>query len=491
MMFDKPRLMIAALRGGAGKTVVSLGLTAAWRLRHGLRVVPFKKGPDYIDAGWLAAAAQRPCYNLDPYLMQADDILESFIRHSASGDVSLIEGNRGLFDGVDIQGSFSTAELAKLLGTPVVLVLDATKMTRTAAALVMGCRQLDPRLNMGAVILNQVAGRRHEKVLRGAIEEYCGIPVLGVLPKDCAMFFSERHMGLVPPQEARNVTAAMQSAAGSVGQCVDLEALWQLATSAGALGWPAAMAGRPEAALGSYNPVKIGIVRDAAFQFYYPENLEALVEKGAVLQEVSSFEERPLPPLDALYIGGGFPETHLEILAGNEVFRESLKREIEAGLPVYAECGGLMFLCASISQAERKFPMTGIFPFEVVLEPRPQGHGYTILEVERSNPFFAPGAKFKGHEFHYSRIVGCDSSVPLVFRLQKGHGIVAGWDGICYKNTLACYSHVHAVGNAVWADAVVRAARGRRRENTSKSLDHKGIRSQECEKSLHFLTQSF
>lgn len=485
MVFEKPRLVVAALRGGAGKTVVSLGLAAAWRIKHGLRVVPFKKGPDYIDAGWLAAAAQSPCYNLDPYLMKADEILQSFVRRSGSGDVSLIEGNRGLFDGVDIKGSFSTAELAKLLGAPVVLVLDATKVTRTAAALVMGCRHMDPQVNIAGVVLNRVAGKRHEKILRGAIEEYCGIPVLGVLPKECNMFFPERHMGLVPPQEAQNVVEAMRCAAESIEQCMDLDALWRLSKSAEVLGWPAPVAGRSVTAE-SHKPVRIGVVRDAAFQFYYPENLEALAEKGAILQEISSFEERPLPALDALYIGGGFPETHLEILAGNRVFRESLKNEIEAGLPVYAECGGLMFLCANISHADSKFPMTGIFPYDVLLEARPQGHGYTILEVARNNPFFAEGTKFRGHEFHYSRIVGCDSSLPFVFRLQKGHGIVAGWDGMCYKNTLASYSHVHAVGNDAWAASVVRSARCHRRENTSKSLDHEGIHSQECQKSLHF-----
>ena len=292
-------------------------------------------------------------------------------------------------------------------------------------------------------------------------------------------------MGLIPPQEAQNIVEAMKCAADSIDQCMDVEALRQHAESAGALGWPAPAIGRSVAAE-SRHPVKVGIVRDAAFQFYYPENLEALEEKGAILHEISSFEERPLPPLDALYIGGGFPETHLEILANNKTFRESLKSEIEAGLPVYAECGGLMFLCASIVRADCSYPMAGIFPYQVLLEAKPQGHGYTVLEVARDNPFFAEGESFKGHEFHYSRIVGCDSTFPFVFRLQKGHGIVAGWDGMCYKNTLASYSHVHAVGNDAWAEAVVRSARIHRREDTSESLDHKRIRSQECRKSLHF-----
>jgi len=484
MVFQKPRLVIAALRGGAGKTVVSMGVSAAWRIKHGLRVVPFKKGPDYIDAGWLAFAAQSPCYNLDPFLMKSDEMLLSFVRHVGRGDVGLIEGNRGLYDGVDIQGSFSTAELAKLLGAPVVLVLDATKVTRTAAALVLGCQHLDPEVRIAGVILNQVAGKRHEKILRGAIERYCGVPILGVLPKESNMFFPERHMGLVPTQEARNAAEAMERAAAKTDECVDLAALWRIAESADTLGWPA-RAVEIGTSLYASKPVKIGIVRDAAFQFYYPENLEALQERGAILHEISSFEDRPLPALDALYIGGGFPETHVEILAGNRTFRESLRREIEAGLPVYAECGGLMFLCENIHYEGCKFPMTGIFPYDVVLEAKPQGHGYTILECVQENPFFAKGAEFKGHEFHYSRIVGCDSSFPFVFRLQKGHGIVAGWDGMCYKNTLASYSHVHAVGNNSWAEAMVNSARCHRQEKSGESLDHKGIRNQACQKSLH------
>lgn len=470
MLFQKPRLVIAALRGGAGKTFISLGLAAAWRLNCGLRVVPFKKGPDYIDAGWLSVAAGRPCYNLDPFLMKPDEMLRSFVRRSNNADGSLIEGNRGLYDGVDVQGSFSTAELAKLLRSPVVLVLDTTKVTRTAAALVLGCRQLDPDVNIGGVILNQVAGRRHEGVLRGAIERYCNVPVLGVVPKGGDNLFPERHLGLVPHQESENTAEAVTFAASRMNECVDLQALWKLAETAAPLGWPIG-AGEAERKPEPEARTVIGVVRDSAFQFYYPENLEALEEKGARLVEISSFDARPLPRLDALYIGGGFPETHLEALSENRVFRESLRKEIEKGLPVYAECGGLMFLCRAILHGGKTFPMTGVFPFDVVLEKRPQGHGYTVIECVNRNPFFPEGAVLRGHEFHYSRIIGSDKSFPFVFHLKKGHGIVAGWDGMWYKNTLACYSHIHVVGNGLWAEALIRAARSYRKEKSVESLD--------------------
>ncbi len=472
MVFDKPRLMVAALRGGSGKTVVSLGLMAAWRLNHGLQVIPFKKGPDYIDASWLSAAAQHPCYNLDPFLMKPNEILASFIRRSQPGDLSLIEGNRGLYDGVDIQGSYSTAELAKLLGAPVILILDATKVTRTAAAMVMGCQQMDPDVAIAGVILNQVAGKRHEKVLCGAIEAYCKVPVLGVIPKEAHNFFPERHLGLVPPQESRDATASMEFAARKMADCVDLDGLYKVASRVPPLGLPAGSFEQAPLVEGAAGPL-IGVVRDAAFQFYYPENIEVLKEMGARVVEISSFEERALPVLDGLYIGGGFPETHLEILAGNRPFRASLKAEVEKGLPVYAECGGLMFLCRSISSREGHYPMAGVFPHDVVMEVKPQGHGYTVFECVGENAFFAKGETFKGHEFHYSRLVDPEKAGPFVFRLAKGHGIVAGWDGMCYKRALACYSHIHAVGNVRWANAMIGAALAYRREQHHVALDRR------------------
>lgn len=486
-MVHKPRVVIAALRGGSGKTVISLGLAAAWRIKHNLRVVPFKKGPDYIDAGWLAAAAQHPCYNLDPFLMKPDDLLLSFVRHAGRGDVALIEGNRGLYDGVDVRGSYSTAELSKLLAAPVILVVDATKVTRTAAALVLGCMQLDPAVKIAGIILNQVAGKRHEKIMRGAIEQYCGIPVVGVVAKESRIIFPERHMGLVPPQESAGAERAMQTAADEISRDIDLNTIFQTAESASAMAWPVFKAPSGIETQDG-DGFKIGIVRDPAFQFYYPENIEALAEKGATVQEISSFHEKSLPTLDALYIGGGFPETHLEVLSGNRAFRDSLRREIEAGLPVYAECGGLLYLCKSILHGGREYPMTGVFPYDVVLEAKPQGHGYTIAECVEDNPFFAKGAQFKGHEFHYSRIVGCDTSHPFVFRLQKGHGILAGRDGLCYKSVLASYSHVHAVGNQFWAEAIISAARRYRLERVGRALDHIGVRSESRHESL-FINQ--
>ncbi|MGC9964341.1 MAG: cobyrinate a,c-diamide synthase [Syntrophobacteraceae bacterium] len=471
MEIKRSRLMVAAMRGGAGKTVVSVGLCAAWNRRLGLGIVAFKKGPDYIDAGWLSAASGRPCRNLDPFLMGPEQIVRSFVMRSAKADGALIEANRGLYDGVDANGSYSSAGLAKLLRCPVVLVVDATKVTHTAAAMVLGCRMMDPEVNIGAVILNQVAGKRHETVLRESIEKRCGVPVLGVVPRQLRNFFPERHLGLVPPEESEDISGALDLAAAKMSEYLDIEALWKLASAAPGIGCPRPAS--PETGLSS-SVVKIGVIRDSAFQFYYPENLEALEEKGASLVFISSLENSPLPEIDALYIGGGFPETHLERLSANEVFRGSVKSAVEAGLPVYAECGGLMFLCRGIRHREKLHPMVGVFPFEIILGTKPQGHGYTLMECVGPNPFFPKGTIIRGHEFHYSRIADRldPGSYPFVFRLDKGHGIVAGWDGMCYKNVLAGYSHLHAVGNERWADAMIAAAGSYQRLKTNISADY-------------------
>ncbi len=463
MVYRKPRVIIAALRGGSGKTMVSLGLLAAWKRLWGRRLIAFKKGPDYIDAGWLGLAAGGDCYNLDPFLMAPDAILASFVHRSWQADGCLIEGNRGLYDGVDVEGTCSSAEVAKLLRAPVILVVDATKMTRTAAALVKGCQELDADVDLAGVIVNRVAGGRHERILRATIERYCDLPVVGVIPKDAFNIFPERHMGLVPAQEHRELDRAMAMVAEKMKGCVDLDRLWNIACRAESLGLAMADTGLgAETAPGE--GITIGVVRDQAFQFYYPENLEALRKAGATVKEISSLEAGHLPALDALYIGGGFPETHLEQLYHNGKLRESIRRAVENGLPVYAECGGLMYLSRGIHHQQKYYPMVGVFPCDVVLGKKPQGHGYTVVECVRENPFIPRGLEFRGHEFHYSRVVDLDSGIPFALRLKKGHGIVHGHDGMCYRNVMASYSHLHAVGNEFWAEAMVTAARNHRRE---------------------------
>ena len=457
-----PRLLLTALRGGAGKTTLTLGVLAAWQAQ-GRIVVPFKKGPDYIDPAWHSLAAGSPSHNLDPFLMEGDQIVALVARHAQAADALLIEGNRGLFDGLDAQGTYSTAELGKLLRVPVVMVMDCTMTTRTAAALVLGCQHFDPQVNLVGVILNQVARPRHEDILRKSIEHYCRVPVLGAVPRLKCAVFPERHMGLVPPPEHRAAVRAVAAAQELAERYLDLPGLWQAASEAPPL---------PETNRALYPAtepqpqVRIGILRDAAFQFYYPENLEALEQAGARLTFLNALADPELPPdLDALYLGGGFPETSAAALARNEAFRASVLRAADLGLPIYAECGGLMYLGQSIQTLQgESHPMVGLLPYDFVMGKSPQGHGYTVLEVDGDNPYFPPGTRLKGHEFHYSRLQpepGPEAN--LVFHMTRGAGVCGHRDGFVYKNVLATYTHLHALGAPDWAPALVRQARQHQR----------------------------
>jgi cobyrinic acid a,c-diamide synthase len=467
---DFPRILISALRGGAGKTIVSIGITAAWK-ESGKHITPFKKGPDYIDAGWLSLAAGRPCYNLDTFLVKKPHILHSFLSHSTKDGISVIEGNRGLYDGIDIHGSTSTAELAKLLKVPVVLCIDCTKSTRTMAAAVLGCLKFDPDVAIKGVILNRVAGPRHENVLRKNIEQYCNIPVLGAIPKLDWEKFPERHLGLVPTPEHGCAMDAIHDASQIANRYLDLDALAEVAINAGAFSVlettpakipfkePIRDSSQREISASSPSPPFIGIIKDSAFQFYYPENIGALQTAGAETVMISPFASDIIPQVDALYIGGGFPETHARELANNITFKRQLKNLAEKGLPIYAECGGLMYLGEELVLDEGIFPMAGVLPVVFGFSKKPQGHGYTVISVEHENPYYKIGSEIKGHEFHYSKVLewrGTDKD--LAFFMKRGSGFINKRDGICYKNVLATYTHIHALGTPAWADGLLRSA---------------------------------
>ena len=463
-----PRLVVAALRGGAGKTTLSVAIAVALQ-RHGIPVVPFKKGPDYIDAAWLSLSASRPCYNLDTYLMGSGEVVRSFSRHAAEGAVSLIEGNRGLFDGVNAAGEFSTAELAKLLNAPVILVVDCDKVTRTAAAMVMGCRSLDPDVDIRGVILSRVNGSRHAAVIRQSIEEYAGLPVYGMVPRMTDLPFTDRHLGLIPPQEHDRTQRALDRAGVIARDYLDIQGLLKVAESAApwsvdAFPNPASPDQRGE------EPVTIGVIKDAAFQFYYSANLEALSDRGAKMVEISALDEKNLPDVDALYIGGGFPETQAGRLAQNDAFRGSLKASAEAGLPIYAECGGFIYLGESLTIGDEHYSMVGALPVSFIMEKRPQGHGYVTLEADSDNPFFPVGTKVTGHEFHYCRIQTLQEyDTHTAYRVLRGTGMDGQRDGLCRKNILAGFTHLHALGTPQWADALIGAARQYRSAEQNKA----------------------
>jgi cobyrinic acid a,c-diamide synthase len=495
-----PGLVIAGLRGGSGKTVISLGIAAAWKAM-GYTVAPFKKGPDYIDAGWLSRAAGRPCYNLDTFLCTPERVTRTYRTCSAKADIALVEGNRGLFDGIDTDGRTSTAEIAKLLDLPVLLVLDCTKSTRTMAALLMGCMHFDPELTIIGVVLNRVAGKRHEGKVRDNIQTFCGIPVFGALPKLDAEDFPERHMGLVPTPEHALAGDSIRTAARVVAETIDLngllEAIRAHARRSGGDRVEGAGKGLPafpreiaeEEGLPSPGPLGstpdtdysidsdtgpspeapvIGIVRDSAFQFYYPDNLEALRNEGARLVFISPLREERIPPVDAIYMGGGFPETHARELAANSGFRTALRDLARGGLPIYAECGGLIFLGESLILDGESYPMAGIFPITFGLSKRPEGHGYTTVTVVNDNPFYPRGQVINGHEFRYSSIKEIRyTDSEMAFSMKRGRGMVDRKDGFCRWKVLGTYTHILAPGTDAWAKGIVGQARSYRKERSS------------------------
>ena len=451
---ERKGIIIAGLAGGSGKSVVSVGLTAAL-VRAGRCVVPFKKGPDYIDAGWLKLAAGRQCYNLDPYLMDEEVIRQSFLTHSLGAELAIVEGNRGLYDGVNAEGGFSTAELSIALNMPVLLVVNCTKTTRTVAAMVLGCQSLDERVNIQGVVLNQIGTDRHRAIVTQAVETYTGLPVLGAVPRMKRDIFPMRHLGVTPHQEYEGSAAAIDFLATTMTEHLDIDRIEHLMAPLSGTVTPL----NPESKNDITNDtakLRIGVFMDAAFQFYYSENLEALERLGAELILINALTARALPALDGLYIGGGFPETNAAELAANADFRQSVKRAAESGLPVYAECGGLIYLGESIVFERKEYPLAGVFPIRFGMSKRPQAHGYSVFSVEGANPFYATGVTVKGHEFRYSTVLDWQGKPEqLVLQMSRGQGFMSGRDGLTMNNFLALYTHVHAEGTPEWAPGFI------------------------------------
>jgi cobyrinic acid a,c-diamide synthase len=469
------RLVIAGLSGDSGKTIASLSFLTALK-RKGLSVAVFKKGPDYIDPAWLSMAAQAVCRNLDTYMVDPDVVFQTFVQNADGSDISVIEGNRGLFDSKDLSGTHSTAELAKLLEAPVVLVINAAKVTRTVAAIIKGCLAFDPDVNIAGVILNRVAGQRHLRVLSESIEKYSGLPVLGAIPHlggDSALI-PGRHLGLITPSE-HEFGADLQAKLSEIAEKhLDVDGIIKIARTAGSISCAA-----PEASRSAPGKVKIGYFKDSVFTFYYPENLEALEANGTRLVPISSLADGSLPGVDALYIGGGFPETHAEQLVRNGAMMESVKKAAIDGLPIYAECGGLIYLARSVRCNDNVYPMTGLFPLDLVMHPKPVGHGYTLVRVDARNPFYPVGASIRGHEFHYSGPTGSVKGVESCMKVVSGFGVGDARDGLVCGNTLACYTHIHAGGVEDWASSVVsraaeyaakRGSRGKKNDGTGSCL---------------------
>lgn len=442
-------IYISAAHKSSGKTSVSLALCAALKQR-GLVIQPFKKGPDYIDPLWLTQAAGRPCYNLDFYTMERDEIGALFGSALQGADIGLVEGNKGLFDGLDLEGTNSNAALAAQLGSPVILVLDTQGMTRGVAPLILGYQAFDPSIRIAGVILNKVGGSRHEAKLRAVIEHYTEIPVIGAVQRHPDMHISERHLGLVPSNEVSESQAQIDRMGEMIAPQVDLDRLWAIAQSAAIVPGAAPL----EAPAVKEARVRIAIARDAAFGFYYSSDLEALAQAGAELIPFSPLHDQVVPPADGMFIGGGFPETHLETLAANRPMAESIRAFVENDRPVYAECGGLMYLCRQLTWEGKQGKMLGIIPADVVMHERPQGRGYVRLEETACHPW-PGGNEIAAHEFHYSALENLGPEAEFAYRVTRGYGVDGRHDGIRYRNLLASYAHLRDTGRNHWASRFV------------------------------------
>ena len=452
------RILISAAHKSSGKTTLTLGICRALNAR-GLIIQPYKKGPDYIDPMWLSRAAKRDCHNLDFQTMTDDEMLATVASYSKDADISLIEGNKGLFDGVAVDGSNSNAAVAELTQTPVILVIDTLGMTRGVAPLLLGYQAFNDKIKIAGVILNKVGGPRHEKKLRDVIQQYTDIQVVGAVPRLDSLNITERHLGLIPSNESKNAEDVISEIASIIEKHVDLNALIKISSTAVPL---------PKAnyQINTENKplsLKVGIAKDAAFGFYYPGDLNAFRAEGVELVEFDTLHNKELPEVDALFIGGGFPESWMDELEKNQSLRAQIKQKIEDGMPAYAECGGLMYLCNSMTWNDKKADMVGVIDANIVMNKKPQGRGYVSLEKTNDflwSPLQSESSQISAHEFHYSGFEDVDAlesnpNITYAYEMKRGSGISGQHDGIIYKNLLANYAHLRDTSRYHWVSEFV------------------------------------
>jgi len=462
-----PRIYISAAHKSSGKTTLSIGLCAALN-KQGFKVQPFKKGPDYIDPLWLTRASERACHNLDFNTMSDNEISDYLRRYGQGADVSIIEGNKGLYDGVALDGSDSNAAMAKLTQSPVVLVIDTRGITRGVAPMLLGYQVFDKNVNIAGVIYNLSGGERHEKKLRAVTEEYTDIPVLGVVKSNNLLQIDERHLGLMPSNESKQAVQKIDDIANIVADSVDLDALMTIAKKSPELVVPLEKETNKQTLKTSTQAkLRVGICEDPAFGFYYESDKQAFRDLGVELVTINTLQDEKLPEnLDGLFIGGGFPETQMQALADNTSMRYHIKKAIEAGLPTYAECGGLMYLSQSLHWNGQSVPMVGIIPADAKMNAKPQGRGYVELQ-ETSDSLWTsasdneqPLKTIKAHEFHYSHLENMDSDMlfkkgKFAYKMQRGVGITGEHDGWVYKNLLATYAHMRDTDSFHWVQRFV------------------------------------
>lgn len=449
-------IYLSATKKSSGKTTCAIGLCGALS-RRGIKVQPFKKGPDYIDPMWLTQAAGAPCYNLDFHTMSHEEIQAFYQAKRKRSDITVIEGNKGLYDGLALDGRDSNAAMAKLLGTPVIIVADVRGSTRGIAPQLLGYQAFDKDINIAGVILNHVAGTRHEMKLRSVIEHYTDIQVLGAIPTDSNIEIAQRHLGLTPSNESYGPEKIIQRIVSRFEKYVDLDSVFKIAER----GQGYDLSELKKAKTVEFKKKwRIGIARDRAFGFYYQDDLDFFRDSGVELTPIDLLHDQELPLLDGLFIGGGFPETQMKALSTNKSMLRSVASAINSGLPTYAECGGLMYLSRSIKWREQSHDMVGIIRADSVMHQKPAGKGYVALRETEHFPWPSSLTKenpiIHGHEFHYSTLVNWDESPRFAYSMLRGTGISNKEDGYIYKNLMACYTHQRNTASHSWGEQFVR-----------------------------------
>ena len=445
-------LLLSAAHKSSGKTVISLGICAALRAQ-GHAVQSFKKGPDYIDPMWLAKATQRSCYNLDFWTQTENEIKSTLSTHSQDADISIIEGNKGLHDGLAADGSNSNAALAKLTNSPVVMVLDTRGTIRGVAPLLLGYQQFDSEVNIAGVILNFVGGERHAAKLRTVIERYTNIPILGMVQRNVELELVERYLGLMPSNEDNAADKKITRIAEIIAEQIDLDKINAIANTVEKIptNTSANISDNKEHKPNKKYDLKIAYAKDEAFGFYYADDLDEFSQLGVQLVPFDTLRDTALPQADGLFIGGGFPEKCMQALAANTQMKRSIHNAIENGMPSYAECGGLMYLSKSIQYENQQSEMVGIIKADCKMHARPIGRGYTLLQNNQHHPWrINKDSEIAGHEFHYSKLHNTPPDTAFAYQVNRGFGVNSENDGIAYKNLLACYTHQRNTQQNQW-----------------------------------------
>mgnify|MGYP003988108883 FL=1 len=449
-----PRIMIAGTNSGVGKTTVTLGIMSAL-VQRGIKVQGFKAGPDYIDPSHHTFVTGNASRNLDTWMMGENACRELFERSALNADVSVIEGVMGLYDGsIDSSGHGSSAHLAKILNTPVILVVNARGVAQSAGAVVMGFKEFDREVNLAGIVINNVASQNHYDIIKKAIEESCSVAVLGYLKKESDITIPERHLGLIPSEEKKINSALYDKLGQMVLETIDIDKLQEIAGSA--------------AVFPDYNrsifinrasslDVTLAVARDSAFCFYYQDDIDLFEALGAKIIEFSPLADKSLPDgIDGIFMGGGFPELFADRLMKNESMRKSILEAHKQGTVIYGECGGMMYLLEKLIDCEgRSFKMSGVLIGTSRMENRRQGLGYVIADATCDNIICESADTFRAHEFHWSKLQDVPDDTVFAYNTRKSNGKKTGIDGICKSNVLASYTHIHFSSNPDLAKSIL------------------------------------